>query len=135
MGFHRRLLAESAAARQGLLATPIIQGALAGHVSLPSYVAFLGEAYHHVRHTVPLLQATQAALPSRHAWLRGPLDEYIEEESGHDEWILADIAAANGVNAHHWQFGNMPKIDAVKPDDVDQIVKYVRWLQRQAGIQ
>jgi hypothetical protein len=29
----------------------------------------------------------------------------------------------------------MPKIDAVKPADVDQIVKYVRWLQRQAGIQ
>jgi heme oxygenase len=93
MGFHQRLLAESAAARQGLLATPIIQGALAGHVSLPSYVAFLGEAYHHVRHTVPLLQATQAALPARHAWLRGPLDEYIAEESGHDEWILDDIAA------------------------------------------
>jgi len=93
MGFHRRLLSESAAARQGLLATPIIQGALAGHVSLPSYVAFLREAYHHVRHTVPLLQATKAALPARNAWLRGPLDEYIEEESGHDEWILEDIAA------------------------------------------
>jgi hypothetical protein len=44
-------------------------------------------------------------------------------------------AAANGVRSHHWQFGNMPKIDAVKPDGVDQIVKYVRWLQRQAGIQ
>ena len=43
-------------------------------------------------------------------------------------------AAANGVKAHHWQFGDMPKIDAVKPEDVDQIVKYVRWLQKQAGI-
>jgi mono/diheme cytochrome c family protein len=43
-------------------------------------------------------------------------------------------AAANGVKAHHWQFGDMPKIDAVKPDDVDHIVKYVRWLQKQAGI-
>ena len=43
-------------------------------------------------------------------------------------------AAANGVKAHHWQFGDMPKIDTVKPDDVDQIVQYVRWLQKQAGI-
>ena len=43
-------------------------------------------------------------------------------------------AAAVGVKAHHWQFGDMPKIDAVKPEDVDQIVKYVRWLQKQAGI-
>jgi hypothetical protein len=41
----------------------------------------------------------------------------------------------NGVTAHHWQFGNMPKIESVTPGDVDQIVKYVRWLQRQAGIQ
>ena len=44
-------------------------------------------------------------------------------------------AAADGVKAHHWEFGNMPKITAVTPADVDQIVKYVRWLQRQAGIQ
>ncbi len=43
-------------------------------------------------------------------------------------------AAANGVKAHHWQFGDMPKIDAVKPDDVGHIVKYIRWLQKQAGI-
>ncbi|MBX3320168.1 MAG: cytochrome c [Nitrospira sp.] len=43
-------------------------------------------------------------------------------------------AAAKGVKAHHWQFGDMPKIDAVSSDDVDQIVKYVRWLQKQAGI-
>jgi mono/diheme cytochrome c family protein len=44
-------------------------------------------------------------------------------------------AVANGVRAHHWEFGNMPKIEGVTPEDVDQIVKYVRWLQRQAGIQ
>ena len=93
MSFHEQLLQQSADARQGLLSTPIIQGCLRGEVSLPSYVAFLREAYHHVRHTVPLLQATKAALPARHDWLRAPLDEYIDEESGHDEWILDDIAA------------------------------------------
>jgi heme oxygenase len=93
MSFHEQLLRHSADARQGLLATPIIQGCLRGEVSLPSYVAFLREAYHHVRHTVPLLQATKAALPAHHDWLRAPLDEYIDEESGHDEWILNDIAA------------------------------------------
>ena len=93
MSFHATLLQQSADARQGLLATPIIQGCLRGEVSLTSYLAFLREAYHHVRHTVPLLQAAKAALPPRHDWLRGPLDEYIEEEAGHDEWILGDIAA------------------------------------------
>ena len=43
-------------------------------------------------------------------------------------------AASMGVRAHHWQFGDMPKIPTVSPADVEQIVKYVRWLQRQAGI-
>ncbi|MBL8348605.1 MAG: iron-containing redox enzyme family protein [Rubrivivax sp.] len=95
MSFHHQLLAQTESDRRQLLATPIIQGALAGRVSRASYIAFLREAYHHVRHTVPLLQATKAALPAHHAWLRAPLDEYIEEESGHDEWILNDIAACS----------------------------------------
>ena len=93
MNFYNHLLEQTATARQGLLATPIIQGALRGEVSLPSYVSFLREAFHHVRHTVPLLQAKKAALRPQHAWLHGALDEYIEEEAGHDEWILDDIRA------------------------------------------
>jgi pyrroloquinoline quinone (PQQ) biosynthesis protein C len=96
MSFHAQLLAHSEVARQGLVQAPIIQGCLRGEVSLPSYLAFLTEAYHHVRHTVPLLQACQSALPARHAWLREPLDEYIEEEQGHDAWILDDIRACGG---------------------------------------
>ncbi len=59
------LLEQTDEARHGLLATPIIQGCLRGEVSLPSYLAFLSEAFHHVRHTVPLLQACKAALPPR----------------------------------------------------------------------
>ena len=93
MSFHERLLAETEQARQGLLTAPIIQGCLRGEVSVPSYVAFLTEAYHHVRHTVPLLTACRDALPDRHRWLRAPLDEYIAEEAGHDEWILDDLRA------------------------------------------
>ena len=92
--FFAQLVRETADARAGLVSAPIIQGCLAGRVSLPSYVAFLTEAYHHVRHTVPLLQACKAALPPHHAaWLDDAMDEYIEEEAGHDEWILDDIAA------------------------------------------
>ena len=93
MSFFSRLLSESAAAREGLIAAPIIQACLRGEVSMPSYAAFLQEAYHHVRHTVPLLQACQRALPARNRWLDDALDEYVEEERGHDAWILDDIAA------------------------------------------
>ena len=96
MNFHTHLPQATQAHRQQLLSTPIIQGALVGQVSLPSYLAFLQEAYHHVRHTVPLLVAMKAHLPAHHRWLEPALDEYIEEEAGHDEWILNDIAAAGG---------------------------------------
>lgn len=96
MTFYEQLVAQTSDVRTGLLGTPIIQGCLHGQVSLPSYLAFLREAYHHVRHTVPLLHACKAALPTANLWLAGPLDDYIEEEQGHDEWILNDIRAAGG---------------------------------------
>ena len=63
-----------------------------------------------------------------------PLVHKIYEPNHHGDPAFLR-AATNGVTAHHWQFGNMPKIEAVTSGDVDQIVKYVRWLQRQAGIQ
>lgn len=104
MPFFPELQQQTEAARQGLLAAPIIQGCLRGEVSLASYVAFLTEAYHHVKHTVPLLRACREALPPRHAWLREALDEYVEEEQGHDEWILDDLRAC-GADAEAVRHG------------------------------
>ena len=44
-------------------------------------------------------------LPERLSWLRRAVAEYIDEEIGHEEWILNDIAAAGGdadaVRASH----------------------------------
>ena len=96
MSFYKRLAEQTSEAREGLLSAPIIQGCLRGEVSLESYLAFLHEAYHHVSHTVPLLQRCKAALPSSNHWLRERLDEYIDEEIGHDQWILNDVRAAGG---------------------------------------
>jgi len=62
-----------------------------------------------------------------------PLVHKVYEPNHHGDAAF-QRAAANGVKAHHWQFGDMPKITTVVPDDVDHIVKYVRWLQKQAGI-
>jgi len=62
-----------------------------------------------------------------------PLVHKVYEPNHHGDAAFQRAAAA-GVKAHHWNFGDMPKIGAVKPEDVDQIVKYVRWLQKQAGI-
>lgn len=96
MSFFATLQAETAVERQALFEVPIIRAALGGNVALESYVAFLGQAYHHVRHTAPLMMACGARLPARLEWLRGAVCEYIEEEYGHDQWILSDIAACGG---------------------------------------
>ncbi len=55
-------------------------------------------------------------------------------EPGHHADMAFQRAAANGVRAHHWKFGNMPKIDGATPEDVTKIIGYIRWLQREAGI-
>lgn len=96
MSFYDTLLEQTRAERDYLLGAPIIQQAMAGTVSLDSYLAFLTEAYHHVKHTVPLLMACGARLPERLEWLREAIAEYIEEEYGHQEWILGDIRACGG---------------------------------------
>ena len=62
-----------------------------------------------------------------------PLVHKIYEPNHHADMAF-QRAAAQGVRAHHWKFGNMPKIDGVLPEDVSQIIAYIRWLQRQAGI-
>lgn len=96
MSFYEHLKDATADVRAELLAAPAIAGSLAGRISHESYLAFLGQAYHHVRHTTPLLMSLGGRLPERLAWLRRAVAEYIEEEIGHEEWILNDIAAAGG---------------------------------------
>ncbi len=93
MGFFEELQQATAAERATLLDAPIIRDALSGRIRLHQYVAFLSQAYHHVRHTVPLLMACGSRLPARLDWLRAATAEYIAEENGHEEWILSDIAA------------------------------------------
>ena len=62
-----------------------------------------------------------------------PLVHKIYEPSHHGDAAFYR-AAANGVRAHHWNFGNMPPVEGVTTQEVGQIIQYVRWLQRQAGI-
>lgn len=90
------LIAGTTAERNALLGVPLIQKALRGEVTRAAYIEFLTQAYHHVRHTVPLLMTSGARMPQRLSWLRDAIVEYIDEETGHDEWILADIDAAGG---------------------------------------
>ena len=96
MAVYEQLLAATEVERNELQSLPILRAGASGQVSLAAYVAFLTEAYHHVKHTTPLLMACGSRLPEKYEWLRTAVAEYIEEEVGHQEWILNDIKACGG---------------------------------------
>jgi len=96
MSVFERLVSDTTAARERLMSMPILQRALRGEVNREDYLAFLGQAYQHVKHTVPLLMGCGHRLPDRLEWLREAMGEYISEETGHQRWILDDIRAAGG---------------------------------------
>jgi pyrroloquinoline quinone (PQQ) biosynthesis protein C len=93
MAFFDELQSRTAAERSELLSVPAIADCLAGRVTRSRYIAFLREAYHHVKHTVPLLMACGSHLGDERATLRDAITEYIAEETGHDAWILDDLRA------------------------------------------
>ena len=93
MAFFDELQSRTAAERSELLSVPAIADCLAGRVTRSRYIAFLREAYHHVKHTVPLLMACGSRLGDERATLRDAITEYIAEETGHDAWILDDLRA------------------------------------------
>lgn len=55
-------------------------------------------------------------------------------EPGHHGDESFQLAAAIGVRAHHWSFGNMPPVEGITRGDVAMIIEYVRELQRANGI-
>ena len=95
-GFFRRLEHATDDARQALMNVTFVHDAQAGQLSRAEYRAFLVQAYHHVKHTVPLLMAAGAHLGTTQRWVLDALTEYVAEEAGHDLWVLDDIAAAGG---------------------------------------
>lgn len=66
---------------------------------------------------------------------KGPPFLHRVYEPSHHADLAFQLAAKNGVRAHHWQFGDMQPVTAVTPDDVAHITAYVRAEQRKAGIQ
>ena len=54
---------------------------------------------------------------------------------GHHADASFRLAVQRGVISHHWRFGNMPKIEGLTDDQVEEIIKFVRAQQALAGIQ
>ena len=94
--FYEELVEGTESERNNLLSIPILQSGVKGEITIDQYKEFLTQAYHHVKYTVPLLMACGSLLSEEYEWLRVAIGEYIEEEMGHQEWILNDIYALGG---------------------------------------
>lgn len=94
MTFYDRLMTETARDREAFLAIPLVQRAARSGASQALYLDFLTQAYHHVKHTFPLLAL--AASRTTDERYQDALIEYMEEERGHEKWILDDIRALGG---------------------------------------
>ena len=91
--FYKELLKKTNSEKEYLLSAPIIEDVMLGRFDLSTYIAFLNQAYHHVKHTVPLLMAAGSRLSTAQQYLQSAIQEYIDEEAGHENWILNDVEA------------------------------------------
>ena len=96
MSFYQVLQDKTVDDRSQLMRAPIIDICRNKKITKKEYIYFLTQAYHHVKHTVPLLTACKHHLPKEYEWLKRSLDIYIIEEEGHEIWILDDIEACGG---------------------------------------
>ncbi len=65
----------------------------------------------------------------------GPSHLSIVYEPNHHGDVAFVLAAKNGVQAHHWGFGNMEPVPGLSDEDLAAIVAYVRSIQREEGFE
>lgn len=58
----------------------------------------------------------------------------IYEPSHHSDAAFR-AAIANGSRQHHWNFGDMPPVPGLRPDEVEAIISFVRAMQRDQGFE
>ena len=91
-----RLIHYTASDRQRFIDLPLIQEVMRTGASKELYLDFLSQAYHHVKFTAPLLASAVSRCGPDDWRYQSALFEYIDEERGHEEWILEDIEALGG---------------------------------------
>jgi pyrroloquinoline quinone (PQQ) biosynthesis protein C len=94
MSFYEALQAATTPDRNEFLSIPLIQSTVKKGASRALYIDFLTQAYHHVKHTYPLLAL--ASVHTHNEAYQDALIEYMGEERGHEKWILDDIRALGG---------------------------------------
>ena len=99
MSFFFTLVENSDASRRAIENLPRVHAMMHKGLTLPEYGAFLHDLYHIVLHFCPIMAIAMARCDERQARVREELRERIEEETGHEQWVLEDVVAIGG-NTH-----------------------------------
>jgi len=96
MSFFITLVEMTDANRRELETVPKVNSMIHHGLSLVEYKAFLHDLYHIVWHFCPVMAAAAARCSDRFREVRYDLYDRIEEEKGHETWVLEDIEAIGG---------------------------------------
>jgi pyrroloquinoline quinone (PQQ) biosynthesis protein C len=96
MSFFITLVEMTDASRRDLELIPKVHSMINHGLTLAEYRGFLHDLYHIVWHFCPVMSAAAARCDDRFRDVRYDLYERIEEEKGHDSWVLEDIKALGG---------------------------------------
>lgn len=66
---------------------------------------------------------------------QGPSHLSVVYEPDHHPDEAFRSAIANGARQHHWAFGDMPPVEGLSADEVDEIIAYVRAQQDERGFE
>jgi pyrroloquinoline quinone (PQQ) biosynthesis protein C len=96
MSFFITLVEMTDASRRELETAPKISSMIHHGLPLAEYKAFLRDLYHVVWHFCPVMAAAAARCGDEFRDLRYELYDRIQEEKGHETWVLEDIEALGG---------------------------------------
>lgn len=94
--FFITLLETTDTSRREFEAIPKMNSMLVRGLSLAEYKAFLHDLYHIVWHFCPIMAAAASRCDDGFRQVRYELYERLEEERGHEMWVLEDLAAIGG---------------------------------------
>jgi pyrroloquinoline quinone (PQQ) biosynthesis protein C len=96
MSFFITLVENSDASRRAIENLPKVHSMLHKGLTQAEYRAFLRDLYHIVWHFCPIMAVAAARCDDRLRTVRYELYERIDEEKGHESWVLEDIGAMGG---------------------------------------
>jgi hypothetical protein len=91
--FFSDLVMRTDEARRSFETHPVVLDAVANGMPVERYRKFLLELYHVVWHFNPVTAAAASRIPDSHRQIRYHLYEHMQEESGHEEWVINDLDA------------------------------------------